>query len=298
MRVLLLGKNGQVGWELQRALAPLGPLVALGREQADLLRPQVLPGLIAEYRPDVVVNAAAYTAVDKAEADAAAARLVNAEAVAVLAAEARRRDCWLVHYSTDYVFDGRKGEPYFETDRTNPQNVYGLTKRDADEAIRDSGCKHLIFRTSWVYGRHGNNFAKTMLRLAAERPELRIVDDQVGAPTSAELIANVTALALHQIAGKPEDRSGIYHLVAAGETSWHGYASFLLGEARRRGARLAVTDDNILPIRSADYPLPAVRPGNSRLDTEKLSRVFGLTPPHWQIGVRRLVAELVPGATR
>ncbi|MDB5561698.1 MAG: rfbD, partial [Hyphomicrobiales bacterium] len=200
MRTLLFGKDGQVGWELQRALGPLGPLVALGRKEADFSRPRELAAVVAEQRPDVIVNAAAYTAVDKAESDEDLARLINTDAVAVLAEASRRQECWLVDYSTDYVFDGRHSTPYRETDATNPLNVYGRSKLDGEEAIRASGCKHLILRTSWVHGRHGKNFVKTMLRLGAERSELRVVADQIGAPTAADLVADVTALMLHQLA--------------------------------------------------------------------------------------------------
>jgi dTDP-4-dehydrorhamnose reductase len=295
MKTLLFGMDGQIGWELQRALAPLGPLVALGHHDADFLRPRELAELVATHRPDVVVNAAAYTAVDRAESQASIVRQINAEAVAVLAEASRRQGCWLVNYSSDYVFDGRKEAPYLEGDPTNPLNVYGRSKRDGEEAIRASGCKHLILRTSWLYGRHGNNFLKTMLRVAAERSELRIVADQIGAPTGADLVGDVTALALHQLAREPdaEALSGTYNLTAAGETSWHAYAKFLLAEARRRGAPLSVSPDGIVPIASADYATPATRPANSRLSTEKLSTTFGVTPPHWQTGVARLIAELV-----
>ncbi|HEV7717582.1 MAG TPA: dTDP-4-dehydrorhamnose reductase [Arsenicitalea sp.] len=295
MKTLLFGKDGQIGWELKRALAPLGPLVALGHHEADFLRPRELAELVATHRPDVVVNAAAYTAVDRAESEANTARQINTEAVAVLAEASRRQGCWLVTYSTDYVFDGRKDAPYLENDVTNPLNVYGRSKRDGEEAIRASGCKHLILRTSWVYGRHGNNFLKTMLRLAAEHSELRIVADQIGAPTGGDFVADVTALALHQLARGPDAGalSGTCNLTATGETSWHGYAVFLLAEARRRGAPLSVSPDGIVPVPSADYATPAMRPANSRLSTEKLATTFGVTPPHWQTGVSRLIAELV-----
>lgn len=295
MKILLLGANGQVGWELQRALAPLGQLVICDRHSADLENPHALGELVECEQPTVIVNAAAYTAVDKAESDVERARKVNAESVAVLAAAARKLDAWLVHYSTDYVFAGNKPGDYVEDDPTAPLSVYGLTKLEGEQAIRASGCRHLILRTSWVYAARGGNFAKTMLRLAADREELRVVADQIGAPTSAELIADVTALVLQRIASDAalaETASGTYHLVASGATSWHGYAQFVIGQAIRLGMPLRATPENIQPISTAEYPVPAQRPANSRLENRKLQQTFGLQLPEWEFHVKRMLIEL------
>ncbi|MDH1683286.1 dTDP-4-dehydrorhamnose reductase [Pseudomonas chengduensis] len=295
MKILLLGASGQVGWELQRALAPLGQLVICDRHSADLENPQALSELVEREQPAVIVNAAAYTAVDKAESDVERARKVNAESVAALAAAARKLGAWLVHYSTDYVFAGDKSTAYVEDDPTGPLNVYGQTKLEGEQAIRASGCPHLILRTSWVYAARGGNFAKTMLRLAADRAELRVVADQVGAPTSAEMIADVTALVLQRIATDAalgKTASGTYHLVASGATSWHGYAQFVIAEAARLGVPLRTTAENIHPITTAEYPLPARRPVNSRLDNQKLQQAFGLELPTWEFHVKRMLIEL------
>lgn len=294
MRILLLGGNGQVGWELQRALAPLGGLRVCTRQNADLNVPGSLPTLIERERPQVIVNAAAYTAVDWAESEEAEAYRVNAEAVAVLAEMARRHGAWLVHYSTDYVFDGSKPDPYREGDPVAPLNVYGRTKLAGEEAVQASGGKHLILRTSWVYAARGNNFAKTMLRLAAERDELKVVADQVGAPTSAELIADTTALILYRLqqdTNLAREASGVYHLVASGETSWHEYARWVISQAIGLGIALKATPEQVLPIGSTDYPTTARRPGNSRLDNQKLQQTFGLRLPLWQDHARRMLAE-------
>lgn len=297
--ILLLGAEGQVGWELQRALAPLAELTICNRASGDLENLDALRALVREHRPDIIVNAAAYTAVDRAESDEQCARRINAEAVAVLAEEAKALNAWLVHYSTDYVFDGSGERAFREEDVTGPLSVYGQTKREGEEAILRSGCLHLIFRTSWVFAARGANFAKTMLRLASERDELRVIADQFGAPTSAELIADTTAQILGQVlCGQVTgNASGLYHLVAAGEASWHAYASFVIEEALRLGMTLKCASDRVHPITTADYPLPARRPANSRLDTTKLRRTFGLTLPHWQFHVRRLLAELSQGKT-
>jgi dTDP-4-dehydrorhamnose reductase len=298
MKILLLGKNGQVGWELQRSLANLGELLALGRQEVDLADSAGLRQCIRTYRPDAIVNAAAYTAVDKAEAEPAKARGANAEAVGVLAEEAGRCNAWLVHYSTDYVFDGEKTAPYNENDVVNPLSVYGQTKLEGERLIQSLHARHLIFRTSWVYAARGNNFAKTMLRLAAEKNELKVVADQYGAPTSAALIADVTALALYRICQTPGSNAlaGLYHLTAAGATTWHGYAQYLLELAQAGGAALKVRPGDVQPISTEDYPLPAKRPGNSRLDTSKLTGTFDVFLPDWRDHVRRLVAELITGA--
>ncbi|WP_019141911.1 dTDP-4-dehydrorhamnose reductase [Noviherbaspirillum massiliense] len=293
MKILLLGKDGQVGWELQRSLSPLGELHAFGRNEADLEKPESLRQLIRGIQPAVIVNAAAYTAVDKAESDPEKARQINAQAPGVLAEEADRLNAWLVHYSTDYVFDGKKSSPYEEDDLTNPISVYGQTKLEGERLIRDHHAKHLIFRTSWVYAARGGNFAKTMLRLAKERNQLKVIADQYGAPTSAELIADVTALVLHRIGqqAKPEF-AGAYHLTAGGHTTWHAYAQYVLQRAESSGAILKAKGDAVQPIPSEAYPLPAVRPKNSRLDTTKLTQTFDLQLPEWQYHVRRLIDEL------
>ncbi len=295
MKILLLGKNGQVGWALQRALSPLGELSAHDRSTANLDDPESIRKLVRDYAPDVIVNAAAYTAVDKAERDIDSAKCINAQSVAILAEECRRLNSWLIHYSTDYVFDGRKDAPYIETDVTAPLNVYGQTKRDGEIAIEASGCQHLIFRTSWVFASRGGNFAKTMLRLAAERDNLNVVADQFGAPTSAELIADVTALAIYRLRVDPTlaaEASGIYHLVASGETNWHGYAQFVIAEAIKLGRSLKVAPIDVHPIPASAYPVPAARPQNSRLDTTKLRHLLGIELPNWQYHVQRLVQEL------
>jgi len=295
MKILLLGKDGQVGWELQRSLIPLGELTALGRNEADFSNPESLRVLIRQLRPDVIVNAAAYTAVDKAESDEGMARAVNALAPGVLAEEARLLGAWLVHYSTDYVFDGSKDGAWVETDPTNPLSAYGRTKLAGEERIRASGARHLILRTSWVFAPRGGNFAKTMLRLAKERDQLNVVADQFGAPTGAELLADATALALHRIAMRGADAaelSGTYHLAAAGETSWHAYARHVLGQARALGVMLKAGPDQVMPIAASSFPVPAPRPANSRLDCSKFRASFGLQLPDWRHHVDRLVAEL------
>ena len=288
MRLLVLGKNGQVGWELQRALAPLGEVIALGRAEADLENPAQLRNAVIAAGPGVIVNAAAYTAVDKAESEPERADRINHRAVAELAAMAAERGALLVHYSTDYVFDGRKSGPYIETDATAPRSVYGRTKLAGEAAIAASGVRHLIFRTSWVHSGRGSNFIRTMLRLAAERDSLRVVADQTGAPTSAELIADVTAQAI-----AANLASGTYHLAAAGEASWHGLARFVIAEALAAGVPLKTTPDAVAPVTTADYPTPAARPANSRLDTAKLRTALAITLPDWRDGARRSVTELI-----
>lgn len=295
MKILLLGKNGQVGWELQRSLAPLGELVALDRQLADGLCGDLsnidgLRATLRAIRPDVVVNAAAYTAVDKAEAETELADLVNACAVGVLAQEVKALGGWLVHYSTDYVFDGHGSAPWRESDAVAPVNHYGASKLAGERLIIESGCKHLIFRTSWVYGARGNNFAKTMLRLAKERESLSIIADQIGAPTGADLIAEVSALTLQQALLRPE-LSGLYHLAAAGEVSWHGYATLVIDFAKAQGEELRVKDINA--IETSAYPTPARRPLNSRLNTGKLRDSFSLHLPDWRSGVTRMLMEVL-----
>lgn len=294
MKILLLGKNGQVGWELQRSLAPLGKLVALDREGENGLCGDLadLDGLrltIEKVRPDVIVNAAAYTAVDKAESEMAKALQINYEAPHLLAEEMRRLNGWLVHYSTDYVFDGSGEIPWQEGDSTAPLSAYGESKLLGEQAIQASGCKHLIFRTSWVYGAHGNNFAKTMLRLAGERDNLSVIDDQIGAPTGADLLADITAHALHRAVARPE-LSGLYHVTSDGETSWYDYARFIVTNAQSYGLKLRT--QGISPISTSEYPTCAQRPRNSRLDTRKLASSFGLHLPIWQEGIMRLLKEV------
>ena len=299
-RILLLGRDGQVGWELQRSLAPLGAVIAPGLDEVKLEQFETLRAVVRKTAPDLIVNAAAYTAVDKAESEPDLAATVNSHAVQVLAEEARKLGALLIHYSTDYVFDGSKPGSYTEEDAPNPLSVYGRTKLEGDRAIQASGCRHLIFRTSWVYAARGGNFVKTILRLAGERDELKVVVDQVGAPTSAELIADVTALCVGSIAHCPErfvDTDGLYNLVASGETSWHNYAQFAVANAARLGLPLKLSSDSIRPIATSEYPLPAQRPANSRLATDKLNRVFGIELPHWHTHVKRVLEELVPGQT-
>ncbi len=295
MKILLLGKNGQVGWELQRALAPLGVVVALDRAGADGLRGDLedLDGLgrtVRRLAPEVIVNAAAYTAVDKAETDVERAGRINAEAPGVLAAAAAELGALLVHYSTDYVFDGSGDRPWREDSPTGPLSVYGRTKLAGEDAIRASGCRHLIFRTSWVHAARGGNFARTMLRLAAERERLTVIADQIGAPTGAELIADVSAHAIRATRAEPH-LGGTYHLVADGATSWHGYAHFVIDTARELGVSLKVGE--IAPIASRDYPTAAARPLNSRLDTQRLRSAFGLHLPDWRDGVARMLREIL-----
>jgi dTDP-4-dehydrorhamnose reductase len=301
MKILLLGKNGQVGWELQRALSVLGEVVALDRHGAvglcgDLSDLQGLTQTVRCVQPQVIVNAAAHTAVDKAESEPEMAHILNARAPGVLAREARQLGAWLVHYSTDYVFDGSGDRPWLETDRPAPLSVYGRTKLEGEQQIVASGCRHLIFRTSWVYAARGNNFAKTMLRLAGERDQLSVINDQIGAPTGADLLADVTAHALrHVLPSLGHDylaQSGMYHLTASGETSWYDYARFVLGTAAQVGVALKVKPDNVVPILSSSNLAPARRPHNSRLDTAKLRATFGLSLPDWRLGVSRMLAEL------
>ncbi len=291
MKLLLIGKNGQVGQELQRTLLPLGELAALGRDGLDLGDLGAVQRVLAEQAPDVIVNASAYTAVDRAESDEAGATAVNAGAVAALAAYARTHGALLVHYSTDYVFDGAKDGPYREDDATAPQSAYGRSKRAGEEAILASGCRALVFRTSWVFSSHGGNFIKTMLRLAGERDSLSVVADQFGAPTSAELIADVTALAIAAYR-RGALEGGIYHLTAAGATSWHGLASYAIERAMARGAQLKADPARIKPIPTEAYPLPAQRPRNSRLDTSKLCGALDLQMPDWKVHVDRLIDQL------
>jgi len=296
MKILLLGKNGQVGYELQRTLLPLGKLVAMGRNEADLADLAHLENVLSAQTPNIIVNAAAYTAVDKAESDQANANKINGEAVGVLAEYARRNHALFVHYSTDYVFDGQKNQAYLETDAVAPQSVYGQSKQAGEALILESQCAALVFRTSWVYSAHGNNFVKTMLRLARERDNLSIVADQFGAPTSAELIADVTALAIAAY-GRQAIASGLYHLTAAGKTSWHGLAAHVLQRAFNNGVRMKITSNTLHAIPTEQYPLPARRPQNSCLDTRKLSAALGLELPDWILHANRTIDQLTLGNT-
>lgn len=292
MKILLLGKNGQVGHELQRTLLPLGELVALDRRDGDLTNVRQMKAALETHSPDIIVNAAAYTAVDKAESDTVAARAINTDAVGFLAEYAQHHNALLVHYSTDYVFDGAKSTAYETDDATNPQSVYGTTKRNGELAILNTGCRALILRTSWVFSAHGGNFVKTILRLAKERDSLGIVADQHGAPTSAELIADVSA---HAIIGKLHgnlDRE-LYHLSASGETTWHGLAQHVVTQALQHGAALRLNAEAIRPITTQDYPLPAARPKNSRLSTRALTGPLKLQLPHWTAHVDRTVHQLM-----
>jgi dTDP-4-dehydrorhamnose reductase len=299
MNILLLGKGGQVGWELQRALAPLGNVVAHDSGTANFTQPDQVVALVRAVRPDVIVNAAAHTAVDKAESEPDLARLINATTPGALARAAAEHGALLVHYSTDYVFDGSGVVPRDESATTGPLSVYGQTKLEGEQLIAQSGCRHLIFRTSWVYAARGGNFARTMLRLAAERDMLSVIDDQVGAPTGADLLADVSAHAIRATRARPE-LAGLYHLVAAGETSWYDYARFVIEWARANGGvnggtsgqAIKVAPDAIRPIATSAYPTPARRPLNSRLATGKLRAAFDLTLPHWQAGVHRMLTEI------
>jgi dTDP-4-dehydrorhamnose reductase len=294
VKILLFGKDGQIGWELQRALAPLGEVVALGRADrapiaGDLRDPDAVAAAVRRVAPQWVVNAAAYTAVDRAETESDLAHVVNATAVGALARAAHAANAWLVHYSSDYVFDGSAATPWREDDPTGPLGAYGRSKLAGEELVRASGCRHLILRTSWVFAARGTNFVRTMLKLARERDSLRVVADQVGAPTGAELLADVTAHAMRR--AEPQ-LAGTYHVAAGGEASWHAVARHAIARARERGAQLRVVDDAIAAIPSAAYPQAARRPANSRLDTTKLRSTFDLALPPWQAGVDRVVDEL------
>lgn len=296
MHILLLGRRGQVGWELQRSLSVLGHVTALDHDSqdhcGDFANPQGVADAVRALRPDVIVNAAAHTAVDKAESEPERARLLNATTPGVLAEEAARLGAWLVHYSTDYVFDGSGSRPWVETDAPAPLSVYGRTKREGEQLIAQSGCRHLILRTSWVYAARGGNFAKTMLRLAQERERLTVIDDQWGAPTGADLLADVTAHAIRHLQRQPQD-GGLYHCVAGGETTWHSYAKYVIAQAGKVQNAMKIIANEILPVPTSAFPTPAVRPHNSRLHTAKLQATFGLTLPHWQQGVARMLNEIL-----
>lgn len=296
MNILLLGKGGQVGWELQRSLAVLGNVTALDFDSqehcGDFSNPAGMADTVRALRPDVIVNAAAHTAVDKAESEPEFARLLNATTPGVLAEEAARLGAWLVHYSTDYVFDGSGTRPWVETDTPAPLSCYGRTKLEGEQCIQQSGCKHLILRTSWVYAARGGNFAKTMLRLAQERDRLTVIDDQWGAPTGADLLADVTAHALRHLAQHPQD-GGLYHCVAAGETNWNLYAKEVLALAAQAQPAIKLKATDVAPVPTSAFPTPAARPHNSRLNTARLQATFGLRLPHWRDGVARMLTEIL-----
>ena len=298
-RVLLLGANGQLGFALRSILNALGEIKALTRSEADFsnayaLRDALLP-VVNQFQPHVIVNAAAYTAVDKAQTEQTIALQVNSQSVGVLAEFAQSINAVLVHYSTDYVFDGAGNTPWAENDQTNPLSVYGQSKWLGECAVRQHCRKHLILRTSWVVGTHGNNFLKTMLRLAAERDILRVVQDQIGAPTSTDLLAKVTVDVLQTMlpAAQEDVRFGTYHLATSGETSWHAYARYVIAGALQRGAHLTCKPESVEPIPTSAYPLPAPRPANSRLNTEKIRSTFGIELPAWQVGVDSILDALV-----
>lgn len=293
--ILVTGANGQVGFELQRSLSILGDVVALTRAELDLASEASILGVLDEHKPGIIINPAAYTAVDRAESDKELAMAVNATAPRILARWAADNSAFLIHYSTDYVFDGTKADPYQEEDAVNPQSVYGESKWLGEEAVRASRAQHVILRTSWVYGHHGSNFLKTILRLASERSALNIVADQVGAPTSAALIADVTRTVIERIMASrvPGELSGTYHLTAQGSTSWYGYAAHIVREALAANVKLELSLDALKPISTAEYPTPAKRPVNSRLDCRKLMGRFDIALPAWQEGVDDVLARLL-----
>lgn len=300
-KILLFGKNGQLGWELQRSLAPLGEVIALDRYSqdfcGDLSNLLGLAATVQAVRPDLIINAAAYTAVDKAESEPELARTINALAPSLMAQEAHKLGAWLVHYSTDYVFDGSGNRPWSETDIPAPLNVYGQTKLEGEQLIAARCSRHLIFRTSWVYAARGANFAKTMLRLAQERERLTVIDDQWGAPTGAELMADVTAHAIRQVMGEQQQQhaefAGIYHLAASGETTWHGYAKHVIAQAEQVQPAIKILAKEVACVPTSAFPTPAQRPHNSRLDTTTLQATFGLHLSAWQQGVDRMLTEIL-----
>jgi dTDP-4-dehydrorhamnose reductase len=295
LTILLFGCNGQVGSELQKTLPSLGNLIAVDRQHrqfcGDFTKPEAIAETIRQIKPDVIVNAAAYTSVDKAESEPELASLVNAQTPGILAKEAEKNGAWLVHYSTDYVFDGSGMQPWRESDTPNPLNVYGASKLQGERNIIANCSKHIILRTSWVFAAQGNNFPKTMLRLAQERDTLSVVDDQIGAPTSAKLLAELTADIIPRLM-QDESLAGLYHAAAAGETTWYGYARFVIDCARKYGVSIKVKDENIRPVGSDEFPTPAKRPANSRLDTRKFREAFSLELPYWQAGVEEMLVDI------
>ncbi len=296
MKILLFGKNGQAGWELARSLAPLGEVIALDRHNekycGDLTNLEGIAQTIRAVAPDIIVNAAAHTAVDKIESEETLPQIINVLAPEVMAIEAKKLNAWLVHYSTDYVFDGSGKTPWVETDATNPLNAYAKTKLESEQRIIATQCKYLIFRTSWVHASRGKNFAKMMFNLAKEHKTLKVIDDQFGAPTGAELVADVTAHAVRFALNKPE-LTGIYHLVASGEVTWHGYAKFVLDYCRKAGVDFKLPPSGLIAVPTSAFPTPAKRPLNSRLNTNKLQSTFNLTLPDWKIGVIHMLDEFL-----
>jgi dTDP-4-dehydrorhamnose reductase len=297
LTILLFGADGQVGWELRRSLSPLGRLIALSRNHVDFEDVSALRNIVYHHRPQIIVNAAAYTAVDKAESDVKTARRINAEAVGLLAFMAKEINAWFVHYSTDYVFDGKHEVAYREDHQPSPLNVYGQTKWEGEQLVQASECNHLLIRTSWVYSSRGNNFVHTMLRLAQERDSIKVVVDQIGAPTSAKLIADITALALQVIIKSSPDTAfqytGIYHLSARGQTSWHGFATYIIEQAIVLGLPIKAHLNSIVPIATADYPMSAKRPANSLLNTSKLCDTFNVFLPAWEIQVNQAIVKIL-----
>ena len=295
MKLILLGSNGQLGWELQRSLSSLSEIFVCNRNVVDFNDLDRLRNLVRDYRPDIIVNAAAYTNVDKAESDSENAFRVNFEAVELLANEAAVLNSWLIHYSTDYIFDGTKNSSYKEEDKSNPKSVYGKSKLQGELAIMDSKCKYLIFRTSWMYSTYGHNFVNTVLRIAKERRELRVVCDQIGTPTSAELVADVSSLCLSRIVQDgmtSKDFSGVYHLTPTGKTSWYNFAKYVIIETKKLGGVFLTDPENIIAINTSEYPLPADRPANSILNSQKLCKTFNLYLPSWKIHADRAIKEL------
>lgn len=297
VKILLLGCNGQVGWELQRSLQPLGEVIACDFDssadrRADFTQPASVAALVDRVRPQIIVNSAAHTAVDKAESEVELARAINATTVGAIAERAAVIGSLLIHYSTDYVYDGSGSLPREESSPTAPLSVYGRTKLEGEELIRASGCRHVILRTSWVYAARGNNFIKTMLRLAAERETLSVIDDQIGAPTGADLLADVTALMIARITARDAHLGGTFHCVAAGETSWFDYARFVIDWARANGQVVKVAPEGLRAVPTSAYPTPAARPLNSRLSTAKLRSTFSLHLPDWRVGVERMLREI------
>lgn len=297
VKILLLGCNGQVGWELQRSLQPLGEVIACDFDssadrRADFTQPASVAALVDRVRPQIIVNSAAHTAVDKAESEVELARAINATTVGAIAERAAVLGSLLIHYSTDYVYDGSGSLPREESSPTAPLSVYGRTKLEGEELIRASGCRHVILRTSWVYAARGNNFIKTMLRLAAERETLSVIDDQIGAPTGADLLADVTALMIARITARDAHLGGTFHCVAAGETSWFDYARFVIDWARANGQLVKVAPEGLRAVPTSAYPTPAARPLNSRLSTAKLRSTFSLHLPDWRVGVERMLREI------
>lgn len=294
MKILLTGASGQVGFELRRSLAPIGDIFAPSRHELDLSNEVSIRQVVRRTKPDLIINPAAYTAVDKAESHRDLAFAINADAPRILGEEALKLDAAVIHFSTDYVFDGRKKSAYSELDATNPRSVYGASKLAGEVGLQSATSKHLILRTSWVAGAHGNNFAKTMLRLAAERHSLSVVSDQVGSPTSAALLADLTAHLIRQQQEMPDAFPyGLYHLAASGRTNWHSYACYVIERARAAGYPIKVACDDVKAIRTEDYPTPAARPANSQLDTSTFQKTFGLRLPEWNYGVDYILDQIL-----